>query len=1236
LAAAVIVPLFFNVYTSRVFEPDKISQLRSLVMIMTVAWLVKLLEGGWRAMRSDNSEGRSGLSSAVEGAAKAGLPPWLGFLRVPMIIPILVYALAYLVSSIFTITPDPTWFGSYQRLQGTYTQYSYMMLGILVLANLRTRPQLERLISFMILTAIPVTFYGFLQWARLDPLPWAGDTSTRVASTMGNAIFVAAWLIMIVPLVLYRLFTSMTSAPSAEQAEPVAETGRRGRSQTVRTIIENPYGWAVISTIFGVLLTQALFFFLALKLMAGLPFPDASMWWVLPLSILVFYLGCLAIEWLGKKGDDPGLGMLIVPITGVTIFVISFVAIPFSWELDRGEDGGIKVITNFDGSVLPWVFFFVFLWAAVSAGTRLLTILIPGDEEREAPVAGLFMVYAAAIIGQGLFLFFTGASILWALFYILLWGVISSGIYALLGSGIISASQNPGKAVLRWGLNAGYGLLLFLQVLCIYLTQSRGPWLGLGLALVTFAVSIWLVGRRRGVRWMARLGGAVSAIVLVLALFVVALNIPDSPLKALSNLPGVGRGIERLSTLTRTEDGTGKVRELIWEGATNLILSDPVRAIIGWGPEAMYVAYSRFYPPELAHWELRNATPDRSHNVEFDQLVTMGLVGLMTYYFLVGAFFYYGIRTLKRATNTRDQLLVIALLSAMAAHFMEIQTGIQIAATWSYFYLLIGILVAFGFYINGYLRQDYVVPVTADIHSDDSLSGDIRGNEVAPPRSRQTIPASKESGGRRSREGERARTTPEPSARQRLRASRPLQSQQAQPERPLASHPALMALYAVLFAGALIFAWLVNVSTVQADTHYKQGLAYDNQQMWHESIHYYSRAIATQPNQDYYYLFLGRSWLEFAKQVDQERRGSTFVQRTKQGIPDWPDDGNARVLYRVSTDVPCTDVPRTYRSEEDRQAEALCRLRQSQTVLERARNLNPLNTDHYANLGRLYLYWADASGMGDASKAPLAVQNLETATKRTPGNAQLWDELAVAYARNNQFSKAMETLAYSQTQVDPRFARTPFLRGQLYQERALNVKDLLTAGRALPTDGETDYGKLMLEAGKAYSETIALDPGQFLDPNHTIRIAFLLDAAEPFTNTNTTLPPDVVSNVLTSTVKLALDIESAKWEKQLADYLRSRGAYDAQEEQVPDNLLESMWQSPVWARFQRDGKSREWADSTLAAQAKNASLLHTGLGYIYSQTGAPDQAQEHYQRALLLDPNNQQAQKALQPASPQP
>src|SRR5438046_10099829 len=129
------------------------------------------------------------MNAAVQGAAESGLPSWLGFLRVPVIIAIVVYALAYLLSSIFTMTPDATFWGSYQRGQGLYTQLSYMTLGLIVLANMRTRKQVERLVSFIILTSIPVTLYGLLQAVRLAPLPWADDTSTRVASSMGTDLF---------------------------------------------------------------------------------------------------------------------------------------------------------------------------------------------------------------------------------------------------------------------------------------------------------------------------------------------------------------------------------------------------------------------------------------------------------------------------------------------------------------------------------------------------------------------------------------------------------------------------------------------------------------------------------------------------------------------------------------------------------------------------------------------------------------------------------------------------------------------------------------------------------------------------------------------------------------------------------------------------------------------------------------------------------------------------------------
>lgn len=1220
LAAAVFVPLFFNVYSSRVFEPDKISLLRSLVLVMTAAWIVKLLEGGYRAMTQRsadpasvsilNGAGRARAAAAVEGAAHAGLPSWLGVLRVPMMVPIAVYALVYLVSSIFTVTPDATIWGSYQRLQGTYSQYSYIMLALIVIANMRTRVQFERLINFMLLTSVPVAMYGIIQAFRLDPLPWAGDTATRVASSMGNAIFVAAWLIMVAPFAAYRLFTGLSATITARNAtvqvaeEPVAPLteAERRRQLRLRPADLPSYGWAAITAGLGVILIQLFFFFLALRIEAGLPFPDASMWWVLPLALVVFYSGCWVLEWLGNHRDDPRLSSLVLPVVGVALFFVSTLALLFTWGVER-------------------------------VGTQ-------NQEHLEARIG------------------IEGGGLLWVLFFMLLWGTVGAGAYALAASERTAGDTTPDRGIMRVFLNLGYGILFLSHVACIYLTQSRGPWLGFGASFVAFAVAMWLVGRRSGTRWMARIGGSVTAVSFALALFVAALNVPGSPLQSLDKAPVIGRGIERLSTLTQTDIGTGKVRELIWKGATDLILSNPIRTVIGWGPEAMYVAYNPFYPPELAQVELRNATPDRSHNVEFDHMVTTGIVGLLAYYFMVGSFFFLGVKALKRARNIRDQLLLIALISAMAAHFVEIQTGIQIAATWSYFYLFVAMLVVFAYFLNPYLRP---AESSADAATDAVPSATSVASEVVVPiEQAQPIAAGRgasrggagtvvaQSGDGRGANGStslsvqgKGRAIPAQQGATRLGAngkggvparggagqsSEARRRQQAQaarlysnPSGEWVKNPAMVVLYAILGVAALLLAFFWNESGVQADMLYKQGQSYDNAQRWPEAIRYYQDAIKLQPNQDYYYLFLGRSWLEFAKQATQEQQFNMRLLAEAGGIP------SAANAYQQGEDK---DPKIKASNDAARRKEQLYRLGQSERILSRAHELNPLNTDHYANLGRLYLWWGSPAPNGgeDPSKLPMAVQQMELASQRTPGNAQIRDELAVAYSYNGQFTKAIDALRYSQAGIDPTYARTPFIAAQILQDRVNLVRTALAGGKPLPPDGETetDYGKLAVDMGKAYSDTVKLDPGTFIDQSFKGRIESLITASQPLTATaaTTDVSPATLSNVLTDTVGLALRNSLPVQEKGLADYLRGLGVYNGTGDVVPADVLQKLYADPKWAAVKTAGGAKEWLDPNVATLTHNASLVNYALGYVYGRTGHPGEPSTSYNRALALEPTS--------------
>ena len=88
----------------------------------------------------------------------------------------------------------------------------------MVLQGLRTRAQLDRLVTLLILNSLPIAFYGMLQRYQLDPLPWGGDTTERVAGNMGNAIFIAAYLIMTFFLTLIRIADAFIAVMTSEQA----------------------------------------------------------------------------------------------------------------------------------------------------------------------------------------------------------------------------------------------------------------------------------------------------------------------------------------------------------------------------------------------------------------------------------------------------------------------------------------------------------------------------------------------------------------------------------------------------------------------------------------------------------------------------------------------------------------------------------------------------------------------------------------------------------------------------------------------------------------------------------------------------------------------------------------------------------------------------------------------------------------------------------------------------------
>ena len=1024
LAALVVAPMFFNVFSSRVFEPDKISMVRTIALVMALAWLVKIANGGysWLPVWSATPP------AEPESQGVAARRMW----RNPFFIPVALLIFAYLISTLFSLAPFVSWFGSYQRLQGTYSVLSYLTIALITAGHLRSPAQIRRLQHVVVLTSVPIAIYGIIQHQGSDPLPWGGDTTRRITANEGNSIFLGAYLIMALFMTLERAWSSV-----------------------------------------------------------------------------------LALV----KSDDTA---------------------PRGFDLITSLAGGVYLVT------------------------------------------------------------------------------------------------------------------LMIQVLAIVWTQSRGVWIGGLFGIYLFGLLVLVALRPRGFRVLRPLW--VAAGILGLS-GVIALN-AVSGMESVRTIPYLGR----LSQLLDFGSTTAQVRLYIWEGSAEMMtphaaLVKPdgttdrlnmIRPLVGYGPEAMWVAFNKFYPPKLAQVEARNASPDRSHNETWDSLVVTGILGFVAYMSLFLSIFYWSLRWLGLIQGKRDtalffsivggatlffiavaitldggqlrllgvalpagimfgilfyvmtasflhtdyrpdradaprQLLIIAILTTVLAHFAEIHFGIAIASSRTYFWIFTAMLLAVG------LRWATVQPISVTLEEESPTPE----NEPVQAASKRSKSATRPVARRPLRSMEslpfapltvvtdalvfltavllyttngRGQTNPftilldsittitrggevitKPSIlwlllftwlfaiiiglssevlRRRqmpsgtwwvkavlshaaivggvwlvyglVQAGRlaPMQiPQTASPTEQLnlqlnhiANHFAYYTVIVLLWilaagtffgwprgadqrlpvarrplvsllagvAGAIIVTMIVafvNVGLVRADIIYKQGQQFDNQANWASSIELYRRALAARETEDHYMLFLGRSLLEQAKTI-------TVLEGTTE-FPATPALSDVLAL-RPET------IPGLGRLDLLRAAEA---------VLLQAQRINPLNTDHTANLARLYRSWADMSGEdADMRKAMLdnSITQYNTATTLSPNAAHLWNEKGNAHLVRGERAEAEAAYLHSLS-LDELYEQTYLLLSDFYEgsQQFDQAADLLRKGVAAiePVRGKAGTLQLNSFLGVALSRT---------------------------------------------------------------------------------------------------------------------------------------------------------------------
>ncbi len=1097
LLALVSIPIYFNIYTSRVFEPDKISLFRSLVLLMALAWLGKglaLLAVDWEATRATGNPGLKKRNRTepteiiypedgeVIGPDSRSFPA--SFIKRPLMPFVMVLVFMYIIATIFSVVPGVSWWGGYQRSQGTYTFLSYVIFFLVIVFNMRERRQLERLISFILLGNIPVALYGLLQHYKADPLQWQGDVVFRVTSTMGNAIFISAYLIMVLPLVAYR---AMTTGQWLLQNRKQANKYFKGRQR------DTALSWITLYAVF--------MFFL----------------------IGIFYV-VLNFNSNYRPTSTPGIAQASDAVQLL------------------GNESGAEQARHLIGneSVGPW-------WAL--------------------PIG--------IVISFSLFFLFT----------VRRQGTDTNYLFRLFEFG-------------------GYLSLVVIVLLTIFYSQSRGPEAGLLVGMyVFFPIIFW---RRKAWKWLLGWLG----VGLVFGGLLLMFNLPpnSTPLEPVFKVARQNEQIARLGTFLAADDGTGKVRQLIWKTVLELMgdaaQHDPVHLIVGFGPESLYNKAPEHYQPELGQIEARNAIPDRSHNGYLDALETTGILGLIAYVALVLAFLYYAFKFLRRTERYEYQVLLAALIAIMVAHQLEIQTGIQIASTWTMFWASAGMLLVLGGLIYG--RWDMVgsrkFAVAATPTEEDFLpevpevpvipvgkNGKKAGKVVLEPvmastNAAQNAPELSQNMSARNlkNNGSEAKNKSSSKPKEResagITAARPsgpvvgvrpgrrvkgpvianafTEPEYAQIDRPVKGWFWLgLGLAAVV---ALAYAWLGNILPVLGDTVYKQGSNLAQVQQWVRATPYLEEAVILSPNEDFYSLYLGQAYLEIAQTQAADKTKLEYY------------------------------------------------LKKSEAELLRANKLAPLNPDHYANLARLYTRWAELEPPTASENFNRAVKYYQDAVLQyAPRNARLWAEYAnvqsimgtrsdVGGTSKDHMDKAIEA-GLTSVKIDGNYDYNRLILGDIYR---LNNQ---------------------LDAAGAQFYTLArIAPHQLAtDPLYTLRMQALASSHQ--------VPPGQAINVFSDS---GSNYQLTPAVTGLLDTLR----FDPVKLQPPAERSFVYTNRGIIQYYQ--GNLEAARTSLMTAASPNDPYNHAYLSLVYKGQGQAVQAQNEAAQARSLveqvQQNKQQVQAAIE------
>lgn len=235
-----------------------------------------------------------------------------------------------------------------------------------------------------------------------------------------------------------------------------------------------------------------------------------------------------------------------------------------------------------------------------------------------------------------------------------------------------------------------YGLLFILMFLCILYGRNRGVWIGTVAAFVCFAGLLLRLGlltyylRKKSIQ----IG---LAIVLAGVIILPPIFAPDF----------VTNTKNTIKSIFQTQTGTNAVRVIMWRGAFSAFKEQP---IIGHGVGTFQLIFPAHRPPEYHHRGVSHNTL-HAHNEYFEFLAEEGILGLLSFFVVMGAYFYGAFGLFKSVLNSKPEtrnpispwvILQIGLISGIVGAWVENIVGVNLRwiPTAVYTWLVMGMTIA--------------------------------------------------------------------------------------------------------------------------------------------------------------------------------------------------------------------------------------------------------------------------------------------------------------------------------------------------------------------------------------------------------------------------------------------------------------------------------------------------------------------------------------------------------------